>query len=196
MSISVLNTDAGLSGKTIANLEDTQTFTGQKTFDRDPLAPFVVSSGSAVVTNLDADAVDGAHYAVGAWTPIIGGSTSESGQVYSVSTGRYRKIGTCVEARGRITLSTLGTVTGNIRIQGLPFTSSSTANNHGTVHFGFFNNFTSSVVWLSGIVETNSTAATLYAIEAAAATGTSVLAQADLSDTTDLIFTIIYEAAS
>lgn len=59
MSISVLNTDAGLSGKTIVNLEDGQTVTGLKTFDRDPNPPFAVSSGSAVVTNLDADKLDG-----------------------------------------------------------------------------------------------------------------------------------------
>ena len=59
MAISVLNTDAGLSGKTIVNLEDAQTVTGLKTFDRDPNAPFAVSAGSAVVPNLDADKLDG-----------------------------------------------------------------------------------------------------------------------------------------
>lgn len=37
------------------------TQTGQITFDRDPSAPFVVTSGSAVVTNLDADKLDGQH---------------------------------------------------------------------------------------------------------------------------------------
>jgi hypothetical protein len=35
------------------------TITGAWTFDRDPLAPFSVTSGSAVVTNLDADKLDG-----------------------------------------------------------------------------------------------------------------------------------------
>src|SRR5687768_8238566 len=59
MSISVLNTDAALSGKTIVTLEAAETVTGLKTFDRDPSAPFAVASGSAVVTNLDADKVDG-----------------------------------------------------------------------------------------------------------------------------------------
>ncbi len=59
MSISVLNTDAGLSGKTIVNAEDAQTVTGLKTYDRDPNPPFAVTAGSAVVANLDADKVDG-----------------------------------------------------------------------------------------------------------------------------------------
>ncbi len=59
MAISVLNTDAGLSGTTLVNAESAQTVTGLKTFDRDPNAPFAVSAGSAVVTNLDADKLDG-----------------------------------------------------------------------------------------------------------------------------------------
>lgn len=59
MAINVLNTDSGLSGKTIVNLEDAQSVTGLKSFNRSPNAPFAVQSGSAVVTNLDADKLDG-----------------------------------------------------------------------------------------------------------------------------------------
>lgn len=59
MSISVLNTDAGLGGKTIITAETTQTITAAKTYDLDPNPPFVVTSGSALVTNLDADKLDG-----------------------------------------------------------------------------------------------------------------------------------------
>ena len=59
MSVSVLNTTASLSGKTLALLEGSQTFTGAKTFDLGASAPFVVMSGSAVVANLDADKLDG-----------------------------------------------------------------------------------------------------------------------------------------
>lgn len=58
-SISVLNTDAGLSGKTLLNAEDTQTITGAKTFSRSPNPPFVVTAASANVQNLDADKLDG-----------------------------------------------------------------------------------------------------------------------------------------
>lgn len=61
MSISVLNTDVGLSGKTLLNAESAQTITGAKTFDLDPSPPFIVASGSAVVTNLDADKLDGSE---------------------------------------------------------------------------------------------------------------------------------------
>lgn len=59
MSISILNTDSGLGGKTLLNSEDAQNLTGLKSFNRAPNAPFTVQAGSAVVTNLDADKLDG-----------------------------------------------------------------------------------------------------------------------------------------
>jgi hypothetical protein len=59
MSVSILNTDANLTGKTVVTLETSETVTGLKTFDRDPNPPFAVTSGSAAVTNLDADKLDG-----------------------------------------------------------------------------------------------------------------------------------------
>lgn len=59
--ISVLNTDSDLSAQTLLTAEGSHTVTGSQTFDRDPNPPFVVTSGSAVVTNLDSDKVDGKH---------------------------------------------------------------------------------------------------------------------------------------
>ena len=59
MSVSVLNTTSSLSGKTLAKLEDSQTFTGAKTFDRGASAPFICVSGAAKVDYLDADKLDG-----------------------------------------------------------------------------------------------------------------------------------------
>ena len=59
MSVSVLNTTASLSGKTLLKAEDSQTITGAKTFDLGASAPFIVMAGSAMVANLDADKLDG-----------------------------------------------------------------------------------------------------------------------------------------
>lgn len=75
MSISVLNTDAGLSAKTIVNAEDAQNVTGAKSFNRSPNPPFVVQAGSAVVPNLDADKLDGQHGPTG---PIVGTTDSQT----------------------------------------------------------------------------------------------------------------------
>lgn len=82
MSVTVLNTTSSLSGKTLAKLEDTQSFTGSKTFDLGAAAPFVVVSGAAKVSNLDADKLDGqegAYYQdpanLSAVVPIAKGGT-------------------------------------------------------------------------------------------------------------------------
>lgn len=57
--IQVANAAAQLDGKLLVTAEDDQTVTGQKTFERAPNSPFDVEVGSAVVTNLDADRLDG-----------------------------------------------------------------------------------------------------------------------------------------
>lgn len=62
-TISVLNTDTQLSGKTVITAEGDWTITGQWSFNRSPSAPFVVQAGSAKVSNLDADKLDGSDWA-------------------------------------------------------------------------------------------------------------------------------------
>ncbi len=57
----------------------------------------------------------------GTWTPVIGGTTSESGQVYSSQYGTYRVFGGMCFLRGYIQFSNAGTITGFLRLKGLPF---------------------------------------------------------------------------
>lgn len=59
MAIQVANSSAQLTGKTLDTLEDNQTITGLKTFNRGAAAPFAVDAASTKVTNLDADKLDG-----------------------------------------------------------------------------------------------------------------------------------------
>lgn len=61
MAVTTLNTNASLSGKTIMVIENDETITSLKTFSRGAATPFAVAVGSLVVTNLDADKVDGKH---------------------------------------------------------------------------------------------------------------------------------------
>lgn len=78
MSSPVLaNPASQLSGKTLLTVEDDQTITGQIAFNRAPNAPFAVAVGSASVTNLDADKVDGLHAA----DIIAAGPTMPSGTI-------------------------------------------------------------------------------------------------------------------
>ena len=60
-------------------------------------------------------------YEEGTWTPEIKGTTSESGQVYSVQVGKYTKIGNQVTAVGNMILTTKGTFVGAYIYLSLPF---------------------------------------------------------------------------
>jgi hypothetical protein len=96
MSITVLNTDAGLSGKTIVNTEDGQTVTGLKTFDRDPNPPFAVSAASAVVPNLDAEKWNGQTYTYTSYVPTWGNLGTANTLGNGTIVGQYAKLGRVV----------------------------------------------------------------------------------------------------
>ncbi len=74
-NVVVANSSSNLSGDTLLTAENAETKTGLLTFDRDPSAPFAVSSSSAKVTNLDADMVDGFHAADLAGASVGGNET-------------------------------------------------------------------------------------------------------------------------
>ena len=58
--VSILNTTAGISGKTVTLNDVDGMITGLHTFNRGSgSAPFAVGSGAALVSNLDADKLDG-----------------------------------------------------------------------------------------------------------------------------------------
>jgi hypothetical protein len=132
-------------------------------------------------------------YERGTWTSTIGGSGGQSGQVYASQTGSYVKKGRDVSCWGRVTLSTLGTITGSVEIQGLPFTSNSVV--HGLGVCNFFNNMTTGITSLNATVSPSATVATLWAT-AGVTTVVLAMGQANLSNTLDMIWGFSYEAAS
>jgi hypothetical protein len=99
--VSVLNPDSDLSGRTLQTAEGAYTVTGLHTFDRDPNPPFAVTSGSAVVPNLDADKLDGiegaafvqsANLVWSTWTPTLTNLVVGNGTMQ----GKYMQIGKLV----------------------------------------------------------------------------------------------------
>ena len=74
-------------------------------------------SASSDVNTLD-------DYEEGTWTPTIIGTTSAGTATYATRVGRYTKIGNIVQYDAYISYSS-GTGTGDLRVSGLPFTSSS-----------------------------------------------------------------------
>ena len=102
MAVTVLNTTASLSGKTLMKLEDAQNVTGTKTFSLGASAPFVVLSGSAKVDYLDADLLDGQE------GTYYNDAANLTGQVPTASLQNAMGLGTVC---GRLTLTTALPVT-------------------------------------------------------------------------------------
>ena len=134
------------------------------------------------------------HHTQGAaitFTPIFGGETSESGQVYTIQVGRYLVSGNQVHVQGRLQLSTLGTITGDVRIKSLPYTAANITNAYSAVSLGFVSALTTAVVSVRANVVPNTTAAE-FVMRTAAATGETAMAQGDFSATSDVIFAADY----
>ena len=83
-------------------------------------------------------------YEEGAWTPSITLGGGSSGMTYSRQEGHYTKIGRQVFAQFRITLTAKGSSSGQLRINGLPFTAADTFSStgiDGQVHIAHDNGF-------------------------------------------------------
>lgn len=212
MSISVLNTNANLSGKTIMAAENADTITGLKTFNRGAAAPFAVDAASTKVANLAVDyaaaplngqfafpAVQnpsaGANvlddYEENTFVPTI---TSTGGGVptYNIQAGGYTKIGRQVFFTCRVSISAFGTLAaGSVAVSGLPFTALNAANNFHSICVGFWNNLTTPAVNVTAYLTPNTTAVSLNIVTAAAG-GVTLMSKADISATFDVIITGSY----
>jgi len=135
-------------------------------------------------------------YEEGSWTPVIGGSGGTTGQTYGLQNGRYVKVGSLVTCFFAVQLSAKGTITGNVEIQGLPFTIS---NDFGVFRsvcsLNWFDLATAQLIIQGGCIE-NTTVMFVRALAAAAVTMGNTLAAADINDDTAFSGTFIYIAQS
>ena len=111
-----------------ARLSLTNAFTGANSFATNPLDLLVGQLKFPATQNASSDANTLDDYEEGTWTPTITGSGGSSGQAYDIQIGRYVKLGLLVWLQGYVRLSTLGTITGNVIIGGLPFTLENVTN--------------------------------------------------------------------
>lgn len=86
----------------------------------------------AQIENIDAETITNtqwaalADYATGSFTPTVTGTGTAGTFVYSTQTGSYTKIGNLVTVVLDVAVSSVSVApTGNVRLSGLPFTSSS-----------------------------------------------------------------------
>jgi len=88
---------------------------------------------SATASNLLDD------YEEGTWTPVYTGTGVAGSYTYSAQVGTYTKIGRLVTVTCELNnITTVSGASGSLKINGLPFTSSSTSNGWGSVTLDTF----------------------------------------------------------
>jgi len=118
------------------------------------------------------------HYEEGTWTPTFEGSTSGSGTLTNYGAW-YTRIGRVVHFYCYIVCTGLGTISGNIKVAGLPFTVHATGG-YQAVNFSAVEGLAITAgESLAGYCEINDDAFTLQLWDAT--TGTSNLTSAELS---------------
>lgn len=185
----------------LARLNATQSFTAANTwtaagnnFDEILAVDKGLQFPATQVADTGANVLD--DYEEGSWTPTIIGEGGQSGQVYGSQVGRYRKVGKIVLIYGFVSLTTLGTLTGDVGIGGLPFTVENVASGFSTMLAGQWAAMTTAFVFVTAYTVTNT--ATLEFLGATAATTglTTRLAQGDLSATSSFIVACVYSASA
>lgn len=129
----------------------------------------------------------------GTWTPVF--NAAGSGATYVVQTGNYTKIGRIVHASCFIQLSALGTGSGGIRVNGLPFTSMAAGGTHydatSSVHGTSWTTQTNGV---QGLLPQNATHINFYQNMCATSSGSQYTLVHTAMGTGNLLFSITYAA--
>jgi hypothetical protein len=130
-------------------------------------------------------------YETGNWTPILGGSTSTSGQTYATQHGSYTKIGRVVHLQAYVVVTSIGTTSGTYgQVQNLPFTAAP-VQGYGAGFFQYFNLLGTNVSQLIAYPEGNSTFAyVLYT--AGAGTSTTYLGGGGWGSAPQIMFSMTY----
>jgi hypothetical protein len=129
--------------------------------------------------------------AVGTWTPVLSDGTNTDATTTEAA-GRYVKHGNLVYFYGRLTTSSLGSLSGDIRINGLPFTSQ--AGFIQCINAGFGNGFAITAGSnVSGYIVNSNTNIRLTLWDVA--TGISNMTASEWSSNGDLIFSGQYETS-
>lgn len=143
----------------------------------------------------DANTFD--DYEEGSWTPVIGGTGGTSGQAYTTQIGRYVKKAGEATVWFTVTLSTEGTITGSVEIQGIP-ASLISLNVAGVSAIATIQWASLATNWVNiiGVVANNATTILIRGAAAAGATNSTALTAADINNTTSFVGTVTYRTAN
>jgi hypothetical protein len=137
----------------------------------------ITSNGSGTMTSEILS-----DYEEGTWTPTFAGTGGNTGQVYGSQDGTYTKVGRLVTFTANVSLTTLGTITGFVRIDGLPFTPQSVPGSRpATTHA----TGTTITTLPASDVYGGNTFMYLYKISQTNPTAATQLSQGDLTNTTN-----------
>ena len=130
-------------------------------------------------------------YEEGAFLPVIGDNSANLATM-AIQNGRYTKIGNLVNWYAYLSWTSLGSISGLIRMNGLPFTSSSASNNYASVNCNFASGLTVTAGNnIGGYVELNQAYAQLTVWSAT--TGTPDMPAASLGAAGSMMLTGSYE---
>ena len=130
-------------------------------------------------------------YEEGDWTPVLGGS-SESGQTYSRQEGKYTKVGRLVTCTFDVVLTNRGTLAGDARIKGLPFSVGNGNGFRAAFSCGEFFQLNGSYVQVAGVAIETTTQVYVRASTGASASSGIPNAVDAWSNSTQIIGTIAY----
>lgn len=152
--------------------------------------PLVSGSGHVIfpatqISSANVNALD--DYEEGTFTPTIAFGGASVGITYGFNQGTYTKIGRLVHCTITFNLTSKGSSTGGMTIEGLPFALSGT----GVGHCGYYDNLTG-----AGMLMVTSNSGTSLGVRYATATGSTGLTHAEVGNTSTLYFTVIYQTAT
>lgn len=154
-----------------------------------------VSAGAAITVGQLQES-DLSDYATGTFTPTITSDAGpNTGQVYSSQQGSYVKVGKLVMASFLVSLSTLGTLSGNVQISGFPFTCENASGADYRCSLMWINVGSAYASMMAEFV-VNTTTAYIRPVVAAGVTDSidPTLVQANLTNTTQFRGTMVYRS--
>jgi hypothetical protein len=143
-----------------------------------------------VTQNPSADANTLDDYREGTWMPTVTGSTGSSGTTYSLQAGNYCKKGREVKVAGRIGLSLVGTISGNLRLANFAFPFAAGTNMEGVL-IHYFALLTQNIVAIRAMGVAGITQADVLILTAAAGSMTNATT-ALLGNSSGLAFSCTY----
>ena len=144
-------------------------------------------------TNVNNNFLD--DYEEGTWVPVYEGSVSNPTVTYDIQGGRYVKIGRVVHCEGRLRTDAATGGSGNLIINGLPFTSAPESTVRAGIDIGVIAAFGTNRP-TEGLIRNNDTSIDLF--RATTSSYANILTS-DLSNTTNdnsIQFSVTYMAAS